>query len=152
MGRPRKSEAEKKLTGTNRKDRAPKRGGKPSGEVKCPVWLSKDAKKEWKRLVPPLVAAGVLHVGHVGSLTRYCEAVAHYERETRWLNRNESKYGEQEWQERFNRRMKSAQEMQRASKLLQLDQITVNIPSPRPAASSGDEDEQSVLDRRLRAV
>ena len=32
----------------------------PQDHVKCPSWLMPEAKKEWKRLAPSLIAMGVL--------------------------------------------------------------------------------------------
>ncbi len=42
---------------------------------RAPSWLSKDAKAEWKRVVPLLVDRGVLTNGDLGSLESYCVAV-----------------------------------------------------------------------------
>ena len=41
----------------------------------APSWLSKDAKAEWKRLVPVLVARRVLTPSDLGCIESYCIAV-----------------------------------------------------------------------------
>lgn len=42
----------------------------------APAWLSKDAKAEWRRVVPDLIARKVLNDTDLGSLESYCAAVA----------------------------------------------------------------------------
>ncbi|MCI1212091.1 MULTISPECIES: phage terminase small subunit P27 family [Bifidobacterium] len=42
---------------------------------KMPSWLPHYAKLEWKRVVPPLAAKGLLKEGDLGSLAAYCLAV-----------------------------------------------------------------------------
>ena len=41
-----------------------------------PVWLAKEAKNEWKRVAPDLVARGLLTDTDMASLENYCTAVA----------------------------------------------------------------------------
>lgn len=43
---------------------------------RAPSWLSKDAKKEWRRLAPILGAIGVLTTTDTDALAGYCEAWA----------------------------------------------------------------------------
>lgn len=40
-----------------------------------PSWLSTDAKKEWKRVLPILVGRRILTKGDLGSLENYCTAM-----------------------------------------------------------------------------
>ena len=42
---------------------------------KPPIWLSKEAKIEWKRVAPILVERGTLTEGDLGMLESYCTAV-----------------------------------------------------------------------------
>ncbi|MCK9551233.1 phage terminase small subunit P27 family [Aquamicrobium sp.] len=40
-----------------------------------PAWLSADAKREWKRVVPILVERRILTTADLGSLENYCTAI-----------------------------------------------------------------------------
>lgn len=42
-----------------------------------PSWLSKDAKAEWRRVIPGLVKRKILTVADLGSLEHYCVACGH---------------------------------------------------------------------------
>lgn len=66
-----------------------KRGTKPShyvpepakdkaGKPKMPAYLSKEARKEWKRVLPLLEARGSVTEADAMALTVYCEAVSRY--------------------------------------------------------------------------
>ena len=41
----------------------------------APAWLSKDAKAEWRRVVPILVERRILTTADLGSLENYCAAI-----------------------------------------------------------------------------
>ena len=43
---------------------------------KCPAWLSKEAKREWKRLVPFLEQAGLLTQVDRAAFAGYCQSYA----------------------------------------------------------------------------
>lgn len=48
--------------------------------VKCPsppVWLLKEAKKEWKKLAPALIAAGVLTLADMDAFAALCQNYAY---------------------------------------------------------------------------
>ena len=52
----------KELEGDRGKGRRPLNKDEPTppqDNVKCPAWLMPEAKKEWKRLAPSLIAMGV---------------------------------------------------------------------------------------------
>lgn len=78
-GRPKKSIAEKKLEG-NRSKTPPEEPLKPpKGEVKCPVWLSKEAKKFWKKVVPILQETdGLIEISDQTALEGFCETYAQW--------------------------------------------------------------------------
>lgn len=48
----------------------------PAGAPKCPAWLPRAAKAEWKRVAPLLAAQGVLTVADQATLAGYCVAVS----------------------------------------------------------------------------
>jgi len=41
----------------------------------APNWLSVEAKKEWRRVVPVLIERRILTTGDLGSLENYCTAI-----------------------------------------------------------------------------
>ena len=45
---------------------------------KCPAWLHKDAKKEWKRIAPQLERLGLLSELDMAALAGYCQSYARY--------------------------------------------------------------------------
>jgi P27 family predicted phage terminase small subunit len=45
-----------------------------TAETKPPVWLSKDAKAEWKRVLPLLIERQILTAGDLGAFASYCTA------------------------------------------------------------------------------
>ncbi len=55
----------------------------------CPQWLNKEAKKEWRRVVPELARLGVLTIVDRAAVAGYCQAWA------RWREAEEtlSKFG-----------------------------------------------------------
>lgn len=61
----------------------------PAGLPDCPRDLSKEAKKEWKRIAPDLMAMGVLSRIDTAALAAYCECWARW----RDAERNIAKYG-----------------------------------------------------------
>lgn len=72
-----KPQALKKLQGTYRKDRD---GGADSAlnktKPRCPAWLSKDAKAQWKKISKDLYEAGLLRNVDGDALAAYCNAYA----------------------------------------------------------------------------
>jgi P27 family predicted phage terminase small subunit len=58
-----------------------------AGVPKMPGWLSKRAKKEWKRIVPELERLGLMTVVDLAALAAYCQAVAEMEIATDTLDR-----------------------------------------------------------------
>jgi P27 family predicted phage terminase small subunit len=57
--------------GTYRADRAARNEAKATGKPTCPAWLSKDAKKEWRRVVKLLADLGLIGAADGNALTRY---------------------------------------------------------------------------------
>ena len=46
----------------------------PQENVKCPAWLMPEAKKEWKRLAPSLIAMGILTEHDMEAFAGLCTA------------------------------------------------------------------------------
>lgn len=46
--------------------------------IKCPSWLDKEAKKEWKRIVSDLIELGIMTNIDTTSLALYCDAYSQY--------------------------------------------------------------------------
>jgi P27 family predicted phage terminase small subunit len=45
---------------------------------KCPAWLDVEAKREWRRIVPELVALGIVGQVDRAALAGYCQAYARW--------------------------------------------------------------------------
>jgi len=54
----------------------------------APAWLSADAKKEWKRVLPILVQRRILTTGDLGSVENYCIAIGQVRETERLLQKN----------------------------------------------------------------
>jgi P27 family predicted phage terminase small subunit len=79
VGRPAKPVDLHKLAGTYREDRHGGKGCKlPAEAPGCPEWLSREAKAEWRRVVPELEAYGQIAKVDRGMLSAYCEAWAEF--------------------------------------------------------------------------
>jgi P27 family predicted phage terminase small subunit len=69
--------------------RAKQRQGEPQptkGAPPMPRWLSKEAKAEWKRIVPELLALGLLTLVDRTALACYCQAYAELVEATRLVD------------------------------------------------------------------
>lgn len=65
----------KLLQGTARPDRAPANEPNPEPVVpNCPSWLHREAKREWRRIVPELEELGLLTRIDRAALSAYCQA------------------------------------------------------------------------------
>ena len=75
MARPRKPTALKKLRGTLRKCRVnPNEWTPPVGAPEMPATFKRDARREWLRVVPMLLDAGLISNYDGSTLEAYCEA------------------------------------------------------------------------------
>ena len=54
----------------------------------CPRWLSKEAKREWKRVVPELERLGLLTVVDRAALAGYCESWAEYREAREFIHKH----------------------------------------------------------------
>lgn len=54
----------------------------------APSWLSSEAKREWKRVVPILVDRRILTTADLGSLENYCTAIGQIREMERQLQRD----------------------------------------------------------------
>lgn len=52
----------------------------PEGVPECPSWLDKEAKAEWKRLIPILTQMGILTLADRQALAQLCQARSDYVR------------------------------------------------------------------------
>lgn len=88
-GRPPKSPKAKRLSGNPGRRKLAKDPPQPrQGAPTCPTWLSAEAKKEWKRLVPELQTLGLLTIVDLAALSSYCQAWAELQEATRILDRD----------------------------------------------------------------
>jgi P27 family predicted phage terminase small subunit len=79
MARPRVSDAHLALTGGKYRDRSKTVESKHSADVpRMPSYLSKDARREWKRLLPLLIERGSLTAGDAQGLSLHCETFARW--------------------------------------------------------------------------
>ena len=73
------------LRGNPSKKRIVRESEEASGAPNCPTWLTREAKAEWKRIVPALEAIGVLKTVDRGGLAAYCQSWADYHQACRAL-------------------------------------------------------------------
>ena len=79
----------KELEGDRGKGRRPLNKDEPTppqDNVKCPAWLMPEAKKEWKRLAPSLIAMGVLTEHDMEAFAGYCQAYARWREAEEFLS------------------------------------------------------------------
>ena len=60
----------------------------PQKNVKCPDWLMPEAKKEWKRLAPSLIAMGILTEHDMEAFAGYCQAYARWREAEEFLSQH----------------------------------------------------------------
>ncbi len=77
-GRKPKPSALKQLTGNPGKRKLNEHEPAFSGAPKCPAWLSKVAKQEWRRIVGELTALDMLRSVDTASLAAYCQSYARW--------------------------------------------------------------------------
>ena len=83
----------KVLSGNPGKRPLPKDEPKPEPIApKCPSWLHKDAKKEWKRIAPQLEKLGLLTQVDMAALAGYCESWAQYKRSIEFIHKHGEVY------------------------------------------------------------
>lgn len=87
-GPPKKPTALKVLEGNPGRRRLPEEPKFRDGQVLCPPYLSKDAKLEWKRLAPELLALGLLKPADQSNFARYCEAHSRWKQATEFIRDN----------------------------------------------------------------
>lgn len=78
MGRPPTPTALKVIRGTDRQDRTNAQEPKPKAGARPPAWLSRDARKHWRRIAPVLDELGILTVADAESLALLCDSLAEY--------------------------------------------------------------------------
>ncbi|OYD12570.1 hypothetical protein CHR37_06410 [Bacillus velezensis] len=62
---------------------------KPKNDkIKCPTWLDKDAKKEWKRVVKDLIALNLMSNLDSVALAVYCDAYSNYLKASKAIQEN----------------------------------------------------------------
>jgi len=89
QGRPRKPTELKILEGNPGKRPLPTNEWKPKPMApKCPNWLHKYAKKEWKAIVPKLEEYGLLTEVDATALAAYCQAYARWREAEEFMSRH----------------------------------------------------------------
>jgi P27 family predicted phage terminase small subunit len=66
----------KRLAGNPGKRKLNEAEPKPLGVPSCPAWLSREAKAEWRRVLPELVRLGIIGKVDGAALAGYCCAYA----------------------------------------------------------------------------
>lgn len=84
-----KPTALKLVQGTYRADRAPNNEPMPEPAVpSCPSWLGREAKREWRRIVPELEQLGLLSRIDRSALAAYCQAYGEWWEMEREIQKN----------------------------------------------------------------
>lgn len=92
-GRKPKPTALKLLTGNPGKRPLPENEPKPPPVApRCPHWLHKEAKKEWKRIAPILEQLGLLTQADMAALAGYCQSWAQFREATEFIHKNGHAY------------------------------------------------------------
>ncbi len=92
-GPPAKPTALKLIAGNPGKRRLNEREPKPSaGSPHCPEWLSVEARKVWKRLVPQLRAMRVLTLVDADALAAYCHTYVRWRDAEDFLSKHGAVY------------------------------------------------------------
>ncbi len=76
-GRPPKPTVLRVLEG-NRGKRPLRKEPKATGVPECPTWLSREAKVEWRRVVPALMTMGLVGGIDQAALAAYCQSWARW--------------------------------------------------------------------------
>jgi P27 family predicted phage terminase small subunit len=77
-----------KRRGSWRGNRNPHEPTPPPGKPRCPRWLSDEAKRAWKRMIPQLDAMGILTRLDGHALARYCQLWARWRQAEEFLATN----------------------------------------------------------------
>lgn len=89
-GRRPKPVGQKILAGNPGRRKLPRNEPRPAAGVPtCPDWLSREAKDEWRRIVPELCAARLLSLTDRVALAAYCQAWAELVIATRLLDKEQ---------------------------------------------------------------
>lgn len=168
MARPRKPLAAKMVAGTYRPDRdpAPTSGGKgkaPTGPPKCPSWLGKVARGEWRRVVALL--GKLVTQADMGVLTIYCTAYQELREATEILARDgrttTTAAGGVKPHPALAMQRTAMEQLRQASGLLGLDPATrsklgIQLPGPKGEKKTGfarffpeDDDDRDDLEEFL---
>ena len=79
----------KLLHGEKNKDRINLKEPKPAPVVpKCPAWLNKDAKVEWKRISKELSILGLLTRMDMAALAAYCDCYSRFKNASKQLQKH----------------------------------------------------------------
>ena len=66
------------------------------GRPRCPSWLSKEARRAWRELLPQIDRMGLLSKTDRNALTRYCQSWANWRRAEEWLMEHGDVYPEKD--------------------------------------------------------
>jgi P27 family predicted phage terminase small subunit len=90
-GRKPKPTALKELEGNPGKRPLNKKEPKPKKKApRCPSWLEKDAKKEWKRMSKKLESLGILTEVDLAAFSGYCQAYARWKEAEEFITQHGS--------------------------------------------------------------
>ena len=81
----------KELEGDRSKGKSPYNKNEPKppqNNIECPDWLMPEAKEEWERLAPSLIAMGVLSEHDILAFAGYCQAYARWREAEEWMTRH----------------------------------------------------------------
>ena len=85
----------KVLEGDRGKGRRPYNKNEPTPpaiNIECPDWLMDDAKEEWERLAPSLIAMGTLTEHDIEAFAGYCQAYARWREAEEFISRHGPMY------------------------------------------------------------
>ena len=115
------------------------RGGEPRpppGKPRCPVWISKEAKRAWAELIPQLEMMGLLARCDRNILVRYCQTLAMWRAAQEWIIEHGDVFPEKD----SRGRVVGLKEYPHVSRVIRLSEHLLRLEKPlglSPSARAG---------------
>lgn len=112
----------------------------------APAWMSVDAKKEWRRILPILVARRILTTPDLGSLENYCVAIGTVREMERTVQDEGHTYEDAKGAIKRHPAVAIQAEAMTRARLLAAELGLTPVSRSRPAIRNDGDDENDPLD------